>query len=1038
MFDGVGSVYHIIKKKLGKPPAVYIAAEQDPVLRRLVAAELGLREDQRWGYTVDGVVTIYVRDVWDLLGQNSLILRQAKAMYPNINWLLIAGSPCQDLTYAGYLNGLLGLTGNRSMLFFVVYVVLSQLQTLFGFNSVRFLTENAGSMQTVENKRKPNSGPQLEQSEHFQLFLYCLGLPTNVPANAWLWDTGPYYGIRRQRVFLRSHMDTAIPPTRPVPGDEVWGPLVSLANEHVVLAPLLRTREYTQGGAVRLSWTGYQPTALLWDYSFVGGKRSFALLCQLANNEKVPKLLWASIIPAHFLPIWNNFLATLHATNAVSKKRDEFIEQLVPIFHNPNIALPMRILQVQEVRKLAGLESILTVDRHGTKILTEKNTRDFCGNSFHPDLIDAALGSDEQFQGWVCGTNDAQPCHTAAPQQQEVYGRYQQLLRQVLKQGSVRGVQLKADRVDFEAKWRHHTLGEHEQTTVLPDIRQPTFFSFLQTAKAATKASKQEADRIPFGDQEFASALRSVKMDWLLPTAVTYENVPLSARMLMLAVGNGVGLQVSQQEVKKKYVELFQEYLREDKLCAIHQLATVLQIATLGSTHRFPFGFIVWAPKFTQPPLLYVGAHKPCLLFLLLARETDQPFLFGTAAYDYLQQTDFMINSQITQIKADVVQLTHCVFTTTPFVVRIDEGKHFLHLSEFAAINTPFCAMCFLSILGAKPCFVHAYVTTTKVTHLVGGLEGTGHGDVDRKVFINVHVDDILLICKPEDVPWFQQTIGATLKMKVDGPHLLGSGDQMMYLKKRITMKEDGILIQPNATYVPKLTSLLKVTGRRKKGLPYHATLESFSADLAVDAENLAGEQAAMFRSGLGLTLYVAMDRPDIQFAVKTLSSYMSRPSTKAMAALKHLASYLDGTPDNGVLLRMTEEGKTVGDFWNEDMLISDEVTIPDLHTESKFTLEAFSDSSWADCKATRRSTSSGIIFLNGCMVMSVCRTQASVSLSSCEAELYAANGLMVESIYLYRLCKFLCGDECENNSEKVQQRLFLDSSSALGLGQAD
>ena len=65
---------------------------------------------------------------------------------------------------------------------------------------------------------------------------------------------------------------------------------------------------------------------------------------------------------------------------------------------------------------------------------------------------------------------------------------------------------------------------------------------------------------------------------------------------------------------------------------------------------------------------------------------------------------------------------------------------------------------------------------------------------------------------------------------------------------------------------------------------------------------------------------------------------------------------------------------------------------------------------------------------------MSVCRTQASVALSSCEAELYAANGLMVESIYLYRLCKFLVGDGCESNSEKVSQRLYLDSSSALGL----
>ena len=46
--------YHIIKKKLGKPPTIFIAAEIDPVLRRLVAAEIGLREDQQWGYTVEG------------------------------------------------------------------------------------------------------------------------------------------------------------------------------------------------------------------------------------------------------------------------------------------------------------------------------------------------------------------------------------------------------------------------------------------------------------------------------------------------------------------------------------------------------------------------------------------------------------------------------------------------------------------------------------------------------------------------------------------------------------------------------------------------------------------------------------------------------------------------------------------------------------------------------------------------------------------------------------------------------------------------
>ena len=112
-----------------------------------------------------------------------------------------------------------------------------------------------------------------------------------------------------------------------------------------------------------------------------------------------------------------------HASNRQSDyiKKDELIEQLASICHNPNIALPMRILTVQEVRKLAGLENILTVERHGPSLLTDKVIRDFCGNSFHPSLISAALGTDDQLQQWVEGNNDAQPYHKDLPSIQEVY-----------------------------------------------------------------------------------------------------------------------------------------------------------------------------------------------------------------------------------------------------------------------------------------------------------------------------------------------------------------------------------------------------------------------------------------------------------------------------------------------------------------------------------------------------------------------------------------------------------------------------------------
>ena len=324
------------------------------------------------------------------------------------------------------------------------------------------------------------------------------------------------------------------------------------------------------------------------------------------------------------------------------------------------------------------------------------------------------------------GTNDAQPCHVEAPPQQDVYAKYQELLRIVLDQGAKGGVQLKSDQVGFEAKWRHSTLGDLTEQACLPTIQQPTVFSFLQATKSTGKNEAQGSADISFGDKNLSCTLMQTQMEWLQKSSLTYEDVALSARMLRLAIGSGIGARVTAQDIKRKYADLLQEYTASDKLVSIAQLFTILQVASFGSTHQFPFGFVIWAPKIMQPPLIYVGAQKPCLLFLLIAHETDQPFQFGTAAYDYLQNTDFLLNCGIPKFLADVVQLTHNVMTNYPMTVRIDESKQFLRLSEFAAIQSPFCAICFLSTFGARPCFLHASGNPASVTHLLGGLEGTG------------------------------------------------------------------------------------------------------------------------------------------------------------------------------------------------------------------------------------------------------------------------------------------------------------------------
>ena len=159
-----------------------------------------------------------------------------------------------------------------------------------------------------------------------------------------------------------------------------------------------------------------------------------------------------------------------------------------------------------------------------------------------------------------------------------------------------------------------------------------------------------------------------------------------------------------------------------------------------------------------------------------------------------------------------------------------------------------------------------------------------------------------------------------------------------------------------------------------------------------------------------------------MQFSTKVLATYMAHPCMKALAALKHLASYLEGSSHLGILLRQCDANDSTFDRWSEE-----EIVEPDFHRDrSILTLDAFSDSSWGDERSTRRSTTSGMVFANGCLILSICRAQATLALSSCEAELYAANSTMVECIYLHQLAQFLVGSELD-----VRQRLFLDSSSA-------
>ena len=88
--------------------------------------------------------------------------------------------------------------------------------------------------------------------------------------------------------------------------------------------------------------------------------------------------------------------------------------------------------------------------------------------------------------------------------------------------------------------------------------------------------------------------------------------------------------------------------------------------------------------------------------------------------------------------------------------------------------------------------------------------------------------------------------------------------------------------------------------------------------------------------------------------------------------------------------------------------------------------MSTYSDSDWAGCKRTARSTSGGVIMRGGHFLKSWSSTQKRVTLSSAEAELGALVKTTTETIGMAQLANGL--------GKELEAEIFVDSSAALGI----
>ena len=143
---------------------------------------------------------------------------------------------------------------------------------------------------------------------------------------------------------------------------------------------------------------------------------------------------------------------------------------------------------------------------------------------------------------------------------------------------------------------------------------------------------------------------------------------------------------------------------------------------------------------------------------------------------------------------------------------------------------------------------------------------------------------------------------------------------------------------------------------------------------------------------------YLAEDRYDIRFACHQLARDMRQPTAASMLKLKHLGRYLRGRPR--MVLRYLWQRPQAG-------------------------LTVYTDSDWGGCVVTRRSTSAGVVRHGAHTVKCWTSTQATVSLSSAEAEYHSAVRGCAAGLGMRSFAQDLGG-------AALKVRIMVDSSAAI------
>ena len=148
------------------------------------------------------------------------------------------------------------------------------------------------------------------------------------------------------------------------------------------------------------------------------------------------------------------------------------------------------------------------------------------------------------------------------------------------------------------------------------------------------------------------------------------------------------------------------------------------------------------------------------------------------------------------------------------------------------------------------------------------------------------------------------------------------------------------------------------------------------SAEVGID-------EGVKYRQAIGKCMWMRiLLRPDVAYLVKELARKTQHPTQVFVWSVKRVIRHVKGTLNSWFEMEIDE-------------------------SEPEWSIKAYSDSSWGS-EEDRKSTSGGLLQIQGFTLLTWSRTQPVITLSSCEAELLACNQAALEAILVQHLLREL------------------------------